>query len=195
MESYFSPLLASITCGFGMVFLGAGTITGAVIYKRLSDAINDVFGGFGIAAKNGGWPVALGLLAAGLLGGACGGYVIAYRRQKGKGWKMGGGSERGVEGGEVDVPLVGGYEKQNNGGQRQQQQQQQQQGVVMGDRDVERRMEDDWAAPDEYSGRRGDGNNTKRSSNVPLVSMGAGGNNRQTRNLNTAYEPYSRQQF
>ncbi|KAK4651938.1 hypothetical protein QC762_606915 [Podospora pseudocomata] len=197
VESYFSPLLASITCGFGMLFLGAGTITGAVIYKRLSDAINDVFGGFGIAAKNGGWPVALGLVAAGLFGGACGGYVIAYRRQKGKGWKMGGGSERGVEGGEVDVPLVGGYEKQNNGGQRQpqQQQQQQQQGVVMGHRDVERRMEDDWAAPDEYSGRRGDGNNTKGSSNVPLVSMGAGGNNRQTRDLNTAYEPYSRGQF
>ncbi|KAK0661633.1 hypothetical protein QBC41DRAFT_235780 [Cercophora samala] len=202
VESYFSPLLASVTCGFGMVFLGAGTITAAVVFKRLSDAINGEFGDVGIKCQNGGVPVALGMVGALMLAGACGGYVLVYRKQKGKkGW---GGVEggRGVgQEGEAGVPLVGGgmfgggqqhgyaqVEKLNGGGQ---QQQQQQQGVV-GDRDLERRMEDDWAAPDEYSGR-GNGGNAKGSNKVPLVSMGAGGNNRQTRDLNTGYEPYSRQ--
>ncbi|KAK4176955.1 hypothetical protein QBC36DRAFT_372796 [Triangularia setosa] len=197
IESFFSPLLASITCAFATVMLGAGTITGAVVFKRLSDAINDEFKDEGISSANGGIPVAMGMVGAGMFALATFCYVMGYRKGgKGSGWKgskpvqarsVGGGEGYAGAGGPAGGMFGGQHkyvpiEKQNG----------EQQQSLIGDRDLERRLEDDWAAPDEYSGRNNNGNNAKGGS-IPLVSMGVGGNNKQTRNLNTGYEPYSRQ--
>ncbi|KAK4196586.1 hypothetical protein QBC40DRAFT_234098 [Triangularia verruculosa] len=191
LESYFSPLFAGITCAFATVMLGAGTITAAVVFRRLADAINDEFRDEGISAVTGGIPIAFGVVGAGMFAAATVCYVMSHRKGvSAGGWKRGGKggfrarSVGGEQYGAAPGGLFGGQhkyvpiEKQSGG---------QQQGVV-GDRDLERRLDDDWAAPDEYSGR----NNNNNGGSIPMVSMGAGGN-KQTKDLNTAYEPYSRQ--
>ncbi|KAK0726431.1 hypothetical protein B0T21DRAFT_34380 [Apiosordaria backusii] len=188
LESFFSPLFSSITCAFATVMLGAGTITAAVVFKRLSDSINDEFKEEGITSQTGGIPIAFGMIGAGMFALATFCYVMLYRK--------GGGMLK--SGNKVHARSVGGDQYAGGGGGmfgRHQyvpieKQNGQQQGVV-GDRDLERRLDDDWAAPDEYSGRNNNNNNAKGGS-IPLVSLGAGGN-KQTRDLNTAYEPYSRQ--
>ncbi|KAK0715207.1 SUR7/PalI family-domain-containing protein [Lasiosphaeris hirsuta] len=54
---------------------------------------------------------------------------------------------------------------------------------------VRQRLDEDWATPDDYSHSKGEtGGAPGGGAGIPLVSMGA---NKQTKDMNTAYEPYS----
>ncbi|KAK3352560.1 SUR7/PalI family-domain-containing protein [Lasiosphaeria hispida] len=54
---------------------------------------------------------------------------------------------------------------------------------------VRQRLDEDWATPDDYSHSKGEtGSAASGGASIPLVSIGA---NKQTKDMNTAYEPYS----
>ncbi|KAK4460920.1 MAGE-like protein 2 [Cladorrhinum samala] len=192
IESFFSPALSAISSGIAALLLTAGTIGGTVVSKKLVDAVNDDLGAFNISGKLGIYTITLGFVGAFLMLDACVMYTISYRSQSG-----------GSSGARVQARSVGGngllggdghkyvqVENQRGGGQ-----------AAAFDRDIEapaspsgpgmqRRLDEDWAAPDEYSS--GGASKTKGAPpSIPMMSLSG---NKGTKDLNTAYEPYTSRQ-
>jgi hypothetical protein len=54
------------------------------------------------------------------------------------------------------------------------------------------RLDEDWTAPDEYAGATGvTGGKTSSGPGASIPLMALGGGNKQTRDRDTAYEPYT----
>ncbi len=158
---------ASLVTGLSALLLLASNIAAAVVFRQLAGALNDNAVGHGLVASVGGGVLAAGFVAGALMGAAGAGY--------GYGVKFGGGKKDGDGGGM--------FEKVDGGRYVQIQRQIQVEGQKGS------RLDEDWAAPDEYSGGVGGGGKTSAGpGSVPLVALGG---NKQTRDMETAYEPYS----
>ena len=147
----------------------ASTTAAAVVFRQLANVLNDTAVGHGLVAGVGGGALAVGFVAAALMGAAGAGYGYGVYF---------GGEKKGGDGG----GMFGGVGKVDGGRYVQIQRQIQNEGQKGS------RLDEDWAAPDEYSGGAGSGKTSAGPGSVPLVALGG---NRQTRDMETAYEPYS----
>ncbi|KAK4188092.1 MAGE-like protein 2 [Podospora australis] len=206
LESFISPLLSSITCAFATLLLSSATIAAAVIFKKLSDAFNEEFDDYGLQSSTGAVPIALGFIAAAGLVVSTIGYIISYRRgSRGPQRNKRGVSARSVggkEGGLYSDEYPGAAAQQGAGGIWNRGNHKyvpiEEQGGALAQnqshaRDVEapdlgRRLDDDWAAPDEYSNAGAGQKTSSGPASIPMVSLGG---NKGTKDLNTAYEPYT----
>ncbi|KAK3898327.1 hypothetical protein C8A05DRAFT_38082 [Staphylotrichum tortipilum] len=151
---------AAILSGLSAVVLFAATTAAAVVFQQLATTAGDLLegGGSGLVVGVGKGAVAGGFVAAGLVGVAGGLW-----------WWFGRGEEKGG--------LLGSVGKKGMGGR-----------YVQIERQKGSRLDEDWAAPDEYSGGGGGKTSSGPGGSVPLVPLRG---NRQTRDLGTAYEPFS----
>ncbi|KAK4228577.1 hypothetical protein QBC38DRAFT_544151 [Podospora fimiseda] len=221
IEAFFSPALAAITSAIGGILVLAGSIGGTVVFQKLSDAINEDLAQFNITSKTGIYPKVLGFVAAFILILACVLYTLGHRSQTRAYKKRvqahsigakGPGLMSGADG--QDFSYSSGTPGGGNGkggalwnritpGNNHKYVQVEKQGGAQGqhdatfDRDMEapgsptapgmqKRIDDDWATPDQYSS--GGGNTTGAAGNIPMVPLSG---NKGTKDLNTAYEPYT----
>jgi len=193
IESFFVLKWAAISSVLCCILLLSVTIANTVIVKQFSNRFNDIFEGHGISTSPGSTPIALAITAAFLSILAAILYFNAVRQQSGqcKGMLLGNFGRKptlaGAIGGHKYVQIehqqgnVGNYPPS---------------GAKYGEASHgspdslrARRLDDDWAAPDEYSGGFvSGGTKTGSGPSIPLMALGR---NRAKKDLNTAYEPYS----
>lgn len=224
IESFLSPALSAISSGIAALLLLAGNIGGAVVSKNLADAVNDDLGAFNISGKTGAYPMALGFVGAFLMLTSCVLYTLSYQSQSsgsgnkrvqarsvgGKGLLAGGGHDYSYSSGGANnlggAPAKPGIWSRITPGSNHKYVQVERQGGGQAtdaafDRDIEapgspsapgmqRRLDEDWAAPDEFSSG-GASKTTGAAPSIPMVSLSG---NKGTKDLNTAYEPYTARQ-
>lgn len=223
IEAWFSPLLATVTCGITTLVLFACSITATVVFRHLSDAWNAEFNTAGLTSKPGTIPVVLDFLAFFLTMLATVFYVLQHRRQsrgyyarpKRRGVKAHSVGERGLgeadyEGGNGDGSGGDGPGIWGRKDHKYVQIQEQQEVKALADNDGApneellrapgspdsvgrpRRLDDDWAAPDDYhAGAEAAPPASAKTSSGPSIPLMTLGGNKGTKDLNTAYEPYS----
>ncbi|KAK4159816.1 MAGE-like protein 2 [Cladorrhinum sp. PSN259] len=226
LEAFFSPALSAITCGIASLLLFAGDIAGAVLFRKLSKAINDDLLQNNVTSSTGSYPMILGFVGALLMVVSCILYIMSYRSQGfnpkrggatqarsvgGKGGLLSGhdgahdysyssnlNKSSGATGGGLLNRIIPGnnhkyVQVEEQGGDGRQE-------AAFRDRDVEapgsptapgmqRKLDEDWATPDQFSSSGGKSSGVAPS--IPMLSLSG---NKGTKDLNTAYEPYSNRQ-
>ncbi|GAB1319393.1 hypothetical protein MFIFM68171_09603 [Madurella fahalii] len=212
IEAWFAPILAAVTCGIATIVLFASSVASTVILRRFVDAWNGEFERDGLSSSLGNNPIIIGFVACGLTLLATVLHILNHR------WLSRGHHKRsfmarkvGGEGG-----LVGGGDSAYHGAgvgsgawgrNKHKYVQIEEQQALNAHRDGEgmpdpeprvpgspdsvgklRRLDEDWAAPDEY---HTDGVAKPKTTSDPSIPLIALGGNKPTKDLNTAYEPFS----
>jgi hypothetical protein len=207
------------------LFLLAASITATVVFKKVVDAYNKQYSKYGLTASLGTFPIACVFVACALTFGATVAYRAANaRRQRGGAGAFRGGAKgfgAGAAAGDSEYHGAGsdGATRSKNGlfnrvtgtGHNYVQLDEQHgEGGDLGQRGGNNRgvpgspdgirpsrLDEDWAAPDDYAGGGGGGGSGAGAggkvsagpgTSIPMMTLGG---NKQTKDLNTAYEPYS----
>ena len=212
IEFFFAPFFACISAGLASILLLAATVTATVAFSKLSNSFNALFATHQITSSLGMIPVALGFVGFVLTLASTILYIIAYRQRGTRRDGMGRGSKD-----KDSTAYEGGGGGGGGGGASHKYVQLEEQRAppptigasARGFDDAPgspesagraQRLDEDWAAPDEYSSSRvagaGAGAGAGKTSSGPAAEasiplMALGGGNKQTKDLDTAYEPYS----
>jgi hypothetical protein len=206
IEYFFAPFFACISAGLASILLLASTVTATVAFTKLNNASNALFATHQITSSLGTIPAAPGFVGFVLTLASTILYIVAYRQRGTRTDGMG----RGLKDNGISAYQGGGG---GGGGANHKYVQLDEQhhgpaqtvGVTRGFDDNApgspdsgrraQRLDEDWAAPDEYSSSGIAAGAAKTSSgpaagaSIPLMALGGG--NKQTKDLNTAYEPFS----
>lgn len=212
IEAWFAPAFAAVTCGITTVVLFALSVASTVILRRVVGAWNGEFERNGLTSQLGNNPIIFGFVGCALTLLATILYILNYRRQShgrnkrpfmarsvGGDGAFVGGDGAGYHGAGAGPGGWGRNEHKYVQIEEQQALRAHRDGAGMPDQEPRvpgspdsvgrpRRLDEDWAAPDEY--HTGDAANSKTTSgpSIPLITLGG---NKPTKDLNTAYEPFS----
>jgi hypothetical protein len=200
IESCFSPLLAAITSGIASLILFAASVASTIIFRNINNAWNAEFTTNNLTSSVGSIPVAFDFAGSVFTLFATIFYILNHRAQSRN--NRSARSRRVVAHsvGNVDVGAGGAAAKAGGrlwGRSDHKYVQIEEQQALQAHRDgagspdslgKQRRLDDDWAAPDEYHSGGASSGAASSGPNIPLMTLGG---NKQTKDLNTAYEPFS----
>ncbi|KAK3389805.1 hypothetical protein B0H63DRAFT_445967 [Podospora didyma] len=213
LAACFSAVGATILSSLAAILLLSSSIAAGLTFKNMNNAFNDNFNASGLSSSIGTIPIALSVIPLVFCLIATGFYVAQARSSSAKARRRGGVVARSVGGKEAEAygPYgpYGPYAAGAHGGDGVWNRGQHKYAKVEAGQDATdqreamlaqssspspdmrpKRLDDDWAAPDDYAQSKGTAAAPGPSdpAAVPFISLGG---NKPTKDLNTAYEPYS----